>query len=209
MRVAALVNWGLGLELLRALTAHPKVQLCFVVGGCAAATDDPWRNVIWDYCRQHDIPFHKAKETTNEKLASLVRQERLDLAVVHAWPAKLPREVYAAPIRGSLNFHASLLPRHRGRSPHLAALASGDMTTGLTCHVMDDGFDTGPIVAQASCEVIAGESPEALVERIKTLAAPLLMEVVIRITTPGFEPKAQDPEQDETDGPHGGCEGGA
>src|SRR4029078_7472778 len=70
--------------------------------------------------------------------------------------------------QGALNLHPSMLPRHRGATPVPAAILAGDRATGVTLMRMDEGLDTGPIVAQAGTHV----SPEeAAPEREARLAA--------------------------------------
>ncbi len=191
IRVAALVNWGLGLELVKGLHALPEVLLSAVLGHCQDMSTDPWRNAVRDYCLSEGILFYPAQDMTMQEIEEVLQREQIDLAVTHAWPVKLSESVYTCPRLGMVNFHASLLPRHRGRSPHLAALKSGDKSTGLTCHVVDGGLDTGPIVAQAACSLVPGETPESLVEKIKTLAVPLLAKSVRRMLHPEFSPKPQ------------------
>ncbi len=191
MRVLAMVNWGLGLELVRALQALPVVEQCTVIGQCDETGKDPWRNVVREFCMAEGIAFHTAGPAANGQVADLMEQLGPDLAVTHAWPLRLPASVYGRPALGTLNFHASLLPRHRGRSPHLAALEAGDTVTGLTSHLVDDGLDTGPIVAQASCPIVSGEGTESLIEKIKLLAAPLLAESIGRLLDPAFSPQPQ------------------
>jgi methionyl-tRNA formyltransferase len=73
---------------------------------------------------------------------------RLDLAVVYGFNWKLPPAVLDAPRFGVVNIHSSLLPRYRGPAPVLWAIRNGDPETGFTIHRMDEGFDTGPILAQ-------------------------------------------------------------
>ncbi|NLA81536.1 MAG: methionyl-tRNA formyltransferase [Clostridiaceae bacterium] len=65
----------------------------------------------------------------------------------------LPANLLDLPARGSLNLHASLLPRYRGASPIQAALLSGDKETGVTLMRMDEGMDTGPILARSAMAI--------------------------------------------------------
>jgi methionyl-tRNA formyltransferase len=67
-----------------------------------------------------------------------------DAVVVAAYGLILPSEWLAAPGRGCLNIHASLLPRWRGAAPIHAAILAGDAETGVTIMQMDAGLDTGP-----------------------------------------------------------------
>lgn len=73
-----------------------------------------------------------------------------------------------------VNIHPALLPRFggagmHGSHVHTAVLASGDRRSGCTVHLCDDRFDTGPIVLQMSCPVLAGDTPETLAQRVFAL----------------------------------------
>jgi methionyl-tRNA formyltransferase len=75
---------------------------------------------------------------------------------------------------GALNLHPSLLPRHRGATPIPAAIMAGDRETGVTLIRMDEGVDTGPIVAEASAAIGAAETAPELEDRLAGLAADLV-----------------------------------
>jgi methionyl-tRNA formyltransferase len=75
---------------------------------------------------------------------------------------------------GALNLHPSLLPRHRGASPIAAAILAGDEQTGVTLMQMDEGLDTGPIVAQVSQPLGPGVTAEQLEDELAGVAAELL-----------------------------------
>ena len=79
---------------------------------------------------------------------------------------------------GALNLHPSLLPRHRGATPIPAAILAGDATTGVTVIRMDDGLDTGPIVAQASLPLEGDETTPVLEAILASQGAALLDETV-------------------------------
>ena len=71
-----------------------------------------------------------------------------DLSIVAAYGQILPTSVLELPERGTLNVHASVLPRWRGASPIQAAILAGDAASGVTIMLVDEGEDTGPILAQ-------------------------------------------------------------
>jgi methionyl-tRNA formyltransferase len=75
--------------------------------------------------------------------------------------------------KGALNLHPSLLPRHRGATPVPATILAGDDTTGVTLMRMDEGLDTGPIVAQARTLVGPDETAPELEARLAAIAADL------------------------------------
>ncbi|MCS7222012.1 MAG: methionyl-tRNA formyltransferase [Anaerolineae bacterium] len=105
------------------------------------------------------------------ELASL----RPDVIVVAAFGMILRPNVLAIPPKGCINVHASLLPRHRGASPIAAAILAGDLVTGVTIMLMDEGMDTGPILAQATMEIRPDDTAGTLGERLARQGADLLM----------------------------------
>jgi methionyl-tRNA formyltransferase len=104
-----------------------------------------------------------------------------DLIVVAAFGQILRTPVLALPPHGCLNIHASLLPRYRGAAPIPAAILAGDPVTGVTLMRMDEGLDTGPIVAQVECPITPEDTTASLTDRLAHLGAELLIE-----TLPGW-----------------------
>jgi methionyl-tRNA formyltransferase len=85
----------------------------------------------------------------DEASQARIRQLGADVMIVVAYGQILPASLINAPRLGTLNVHASLLPRHRGPAPIEWSILSGDRETGVTIMQMDAGVDTGPILAQA------------------------------------------------------------
>lgn len=105
-----------------------------------------------------------------ERLRSLAP----DVAVVVGFGQLLPPALLAVPAAGFLNVHFSLLPRWRGASPVVRALLAGDPVTGVTLMVLDEGLDTGPVVAMDPVTVRPGETAGELTGRLATLGARML-----------------------------------
>ena len=78
-----------------------------------------------------------------------------DLAVVVAYGLILPKPILDGPRRGCLNVHASLLPRWRGAAPIQRAILAGDHVTGISIMQMEEGLDTGPMLATARVPIVA------------------------------------------------------
>jgi phosphoribosylglycinamide formyltransferase-1 len=85
-----------------------------------------------------------------------------------------------------INTHPALLPSFPGAHGVRDALAYGVKVTGTTCHVVDAGVDTGPIIEQRVVQVEAGDTEETLHERIKVQERDLLVETVQRLAVEGF-----------------------
>ena len=105
-----------------------------------------------------------------ERLRSLAPE----VAVVVAYGQLLPPAVLAVPAAGFLNVHFSLLPRWRGASPVVRTLLAGDPVTGVTLILLDEGMDTGPVVAVEPTLVRPGETAGELTGRLAGLGAEML-----------------------------------
>jgi len=102
----------------------------------------------------------------------------LDLAVVAAFGQILPGAVLDAPRRGSINLHASLLPRWRGAAPIQRAIMAGDRQTGLCIMRMTEGLDEGPVLLSDTLRIDALETAGTLHDRLADLGARLVVEAV-------------------------------
>jgi methionyl-tRNA formyltransferase len=116
-----------------------------------------------------------------------------DLQVVVAYGQILPLSLLNLPRLGSINLHASLLPRYRGPAPVAAAILNGDLETGVTVMQMDVGVDTGPILAQRRVAVAPDETAGSLEERLAEIGAELMVETLERFTR-GQVPPTPQPE---------------
>lgn len=101
-----------------------------------------------------------------------------DVIIVAAFGQILPPALLSLPPRGCLNLHASLLPRWRGAAPIAAAILAGDTVTGVTLMQMDEGVDTGPILARREEPIRPDDTTGSLTERLARVAAELLMDVL-------------------------------
>jgi len=106
---------------------------------------------------------------------------RLDAAVVVAFGQILNPEILNAPRLGCFNLHASLLPRWRGAAPIQRAIMAGDAVTGAEVMRMDEGLDTGPVLARVSTRIDALDTAGALAERLSHKGAALMVETLERL----------------------------
>jgi methionyl-tRNA formyltransferase len=119
---------------------------------------------------------------------SQIRALKPDVIVVMAYGQILPREVLEIPRLACLNLHASLLPRWRGAAPIQAAIAAGDLETGITVMYMNEGVDTGDILLQRTIEIRADETGGSLHDRLAQIAPEPLLES-LRLLAAGNAPR--------------------
>jgi methionyl-tRNA formyltransferase len=116
----------------------------------------------------------------------------LDAAVVVAYGLILPKAILEAPRLGCLNLHGSLLPRWRGAAPIQRAVMAGDAETGVQVMCMDEGLDTGPVLATARTPITAEDTASSVHDRLAALGAPLLVKALEAFAAGHLRPVTQD-----------------
>jgi methionyl-tRNA formyltransferase len=135
------------------------------------------------------IPVRTPKRLRHNQAEQQAFEElHLDAAVVAAYGLILPAGMLAAPRRGCLNVHASLLPRWRGAAPIQAAILAGDSETGVTIMQMDAGLDTGPMLLQERIPITTRATASELHDRLAQIGAELVMRALEEQPTPQPQP---------------------
>ena len=121
-----------------------------------------------------EIPVCQPSTLRNPDAIGELSELGPEIIVVVAYGRLLPAEVLDIPRFGCLNLHPSLLPRHRGPSPVPGAILSGDDTTGITLMLLDEGMDSGPIIAQRALSIRPEDDAESLATELFQEGADLL-----------------------------------
>jgi len=116
-----------------------------------------------------------AKLRKNAEELAFFKGLGLDAAVVAAYGLILPQEFLDAPARGCLNIHASLLPRWRGAAPIQAAIAAGDVETGITIMQMEAGLDTGPMLRREGLPIGPRDTAADMHDQLAEIGARLVL----------------------------------
>jgi methionyl-tRNA formyltransferase len=127
------------------------------------------------------LPVYQPERLTTPEAVDRLAGWQPDVIVVAAFGQLLPAVVLDLPPYGCLNIHGSLLPEYRGAAPIPAAILDGRSVTGVTLMQMDEGLDTGPMLAQAKCAIGASDTTASLTAHLAELGAELLAE-----TLPGW-----------------------
>ena len=120
---------------------------------------------------------------------------RSDLMIVVAYGLLLPQAVLSIPRLGCINVHASLLPRWRGAAPIQRAILAGDKQTGISIMQMDQGLDTGDVLARASCPITDDDTGSSLHDRLMQLGADTLIACLPALQQGELKPESQDDSQ--------------
>ena len=138
------------------------------------------------------IPVFQPQKLRRDEAIEELRQWEADVFVVAAFGQILPQSVLDMPKQGSINVHASLLPRWRGAAPIHASIRAGDDETGITIMLMDAGLDTGPMLTQRAISIEADDTGQSMHDKLAQLGADLLIETLPKYLAGEIQPQTQD-----------------
>lgn len=138
------------------------------------------------------ITIHQPERVRSEDFVALVKEMSPDAIVVAAFGQIIPKVILDIPRLGSINVHASLLPKYRGAAPVHYALFNGETVTGVTTMLMDPGLDTGPVLLQKEVGILPDDNEGSLEVRLAEVGADLLIETIELLEKGAITPKPQD-----------------
>lgn len=142
-------------------------------------------------CR-HQIPVMQPKRIKTPEAVAELKQYEADVYVVAAFGQILSREILDIPPYGSLNIHASLLPKYRGSSPIQRVILDGEEKTGVTIMQMDEGIDTGDMLYKKEIPILPEDNFESLHDKLMYLGGEAIVEALELLTLGKLIPEKQD-----------------
>ena len=142
-------------------------------------------------CR-HQIPVMQPKRIKTPEAVAELKQYEADVYVVAAFGQILSREILDIPPYGSLNIHASLLPKYRGSSPIQRVILDGEEKTGVTIMQMDEGIDTGDMLYKKEIPILPEDDFESLHDKLMYLGGEAIVEALELLTLGKLIPEKQD-----------------
>jgi methionyl-tRNA formyltransferase len=140
------------------------------------------------------LPVLQPDSLKDDKFIRELKDLKPDLAVVVAFSI-LPPELINIPKSGTINLHASLLPKYRGAAPINRAIMNGETETGVSVFFIEETVDTGTLILLKRTEIGAEETAGELYKRLSTLGAEALIEAVDSIEKGDVQPREQNHEQ--------------
>lgn len=131
---------------------------------------------------EEDLQVFQPERPRGDAFISAIRELAPDLSVVVAYGHILPQDVVDLPPLGTLNIHASLLPRWRGAAPIQAAILAGDTETGVSIMRMVPALDAGPVILQARTPILDDETGGELTLRLSELGALAIVEALTLVS---------------------------
>ena len=138
------------------------------------------------------VEVHQPRSMRTPEAAETLAALEPDALVVAAYGFLLPAPILAIPRLGCINVHASVLPRWRGAAPVHHAILAGDRQTGISIMQMDDGLDTGPILATRTCTIAPEDTTGSLTSRLAEHGAAALIDTLRALEAGAVESQAQD-----------------
>lgn len=133
---------------------------------------------------------YESREQFNDALTQTIVSRGIDLVVLAGYLVIIPPQLIAAYKNRIINIHPSLIPSFCGTGfyglkVHEAALKRGVKVTGATCHFVDEGTDTGPIILQKAVDILPDDTPQTLQRRVMEQAEWVIMPKAIDLIANG------------------------
>jgi len=197
MRVVFMGTTDFSLEALKALHEHAFDIVCVYTKmpkpkGRGAKLE---KTIVHEYALENKLTVETPKTLRTDEAFEKLKSYAPDVIVVAAYGLILPSNVLNLPKYGCINIHGSYLPRWRGAAPIERALLAGDTKTGITIIQMDEGIDTGDILAQKELDIASDEDFASLFDRMKKLGALMIVDVLKNINQ---AKRAKQPEKGVT-----------
>jgi methionyl-tRNA formyltransferase len=136
---------------------------------------------IAQWAESHSIPVLETDNVNDSIAFGKISAYNPDLILVIAFGQKVGKELVNLPPKGSINVHASLLPKYRGAAPINWTIVNGETKTGVSIITLADKMDAGKILAQTQMDIAPDETAGSLHDKLAELAAPLLLETIDKI----------------------------
>jgi methionyl-tRNA formyltransferase len=144
--------------------------------------------------RSVDIEVLYSRDLKTSHFASRIAALKSDIIVVAGFHRLIPPSVYSLAGLAAINFHPSNLPDHKGGTPNRWVIRNGEDRTGITAHLLSDGFDTGDIIGQQEIAVSANDTWGDVEMRIAEQLASFAHDVIERAIIGKIHASAQDPD---------------
>ena len=193
MRIAIIGQAPFGQSVLDALVERGE---SVVAAFCPPDREGQSYDPLKEAALKHEIPVHQFRRMRDQDAIVAFNSVQAELCLMAFVTDIVPEAILEAPTRGTIQYHPSLLPRHRGPSSINWPIIQGDPKTGLTIFWPDRGLDTGPILLQKEVEIGPDDTLGSLYfDRLFPIGVDAMLEAVDLVQN-GSAPKlAQDESQ--------------
>ena len=142
-------------------------------------------------CEDYEIPFFIGNPR-NGKASQFFEKMIVDVLISVNYTFLIENDLIKLPKKLAFNIHGSLLPKYRGRTPHVWAIINNESETGITTHLIDEGCDTGDIISQTIIPIDSQDTGGHLLEKFKNLYVQVIQKILLDIDRGRLEIKPQD-----------------
>lgn len=182
MRLGVLVSGNLGYSVLKYLIKREEVA--FVM------TDKSSLKII-NLCKDLKYPIFIGNPR-NGKSQNFIIDKNIEVLISVNYLFIIEKELIELPAKLAFNIHGSLLPKYRGRTPHVWAIINNETETGITAHRIDDGCDTGDIIEQINIPIDKKDTGATILEKYQQFYIPLVDSVLKKIKDDTIQLTPQD-----------------
>ena len=168
MKIAFLVSGGLGEVVLKYFIN--KYDISFVL------TDKGSENIV-NICNENNILFY-AGNPRKPEIDNFLIGISCDVIISINYLFIIEKKIINLANQLCFNVHGSLLPKYRGRTPHVWAIINNEKETGITAHIIDETCDTGDILKQIKVQILEEDTGASILEKYKKLYIPLVEDVL-------------------------------
>lgn len=147
---------------------------------------------VKEFALEKGLKLFQPQKVREKEFIKILEDIAPDLIVVVAFGQILPSDVLNIPKIGCVNVHASLLPAYRGAAPINWAIVNGEVETGVTTMLMDEGLDTGDMLLVEKVAISPEDNAELLYNRLADAGGPLLIRTVKGLADATVKPEKQD-----------------
>lgn len=195
LRVVFLGNDPWSVPALEMLTAADDIDVDLVITNPARPAGRGSRltpTAVAESARRLGLDVLEVEGVSSGPGHDAIERLRPDAVAVVAYGEILTAEILDMPRLGSVNLHLSLLPRWRGAAPVQRAILEGDEVTGVSVMLLDEGLDTGPVLAVLDEPIGADDDRGSLGQRLAELGAPLVIESLRALGSGTASPAVQN-----------------
>jgi methionyl-tRNA formyltransferase len=182
LKLGILTSGSLGRSTLEKIIPHYDVS--FVL------TDTNSISII-DFCKNHNIPFFKGNPR-HGKAYQFIKNIHVDVLISINFLFLIKSDIINHPKILSFNIHGSLLPKYRGRTPHVWSIINNEKNTGISAHIIDEGCDTGAILNQVIIPISQNDTGNDILDKYKSKYFSLIRNVLDKIQSNKLAPVIQD-----------------
>lgn len=171
MRIGLLASGNLGFIVLEYMKSLYQIEFVMT---------DKKSNTIIDFCQNNNISYFLGNPR-DRRAHSFYENKLIDLIVSVNYLFLVEKDIIELPTLLAFNIHGSLLPKYRGRTPHVWSIINNEKYTGITAHKIDEGCDTGDIIEQIRIEITDTDTGASILNKYAKQYIPLIESVIFKL----------------------------